>query len=500
MVVREIYARLGIKVDKSSVSGAKTMFTELRSQLELAAQAARAVGSVIQGLIGQTVDYAKEINQLARETGLSRDSIQDLAESADESEVSFSTLREGLLRLQKNGFGKADEKLWELVDTFERVKDPAQRAQIAIAHFGKGGQALVPMLAQGREALEGMIAGGREAGTIMRDDALQAALDLHVGLKELKDNAQGLARAVAGPLIKNVVAAVRVFNEWVSVNRKIISDKLGTVLHRASQILRGVWSAARLAMGALDWLAQRFGWASIAVAAFGAAVMFAGKSTLLLSLKWLAIGAIVAIVAEDVEAFLKGQPSLIGDVVAALDRLFAKLSDDQWTKDHPVKAFFLSVLETVVNIRKEWEQAVNYSKNAVMDSWLGKGVVAAADKVREAGRGKAVRAIDPETGLPLDAASADMLAGYYTAQRQGIPAERPGWQQGLEGGIRRGATAAAGAVQGTFAPSVAVTVNAQTGADPTQIANATARAVQEQLATQIRQARGALVPTPAGAK
>lgn len=503
MVVREIYARLGIKVDKGSVAGAKTVFTELRSQLELAAQAARAVGGVIQGLLGQTVDYAKEINQLAKETGLSRDSIQDLAEAADESEVSFATLREGLLRLQKNGFGKADEKLWELVDTFETVKDPAARAQLAIAHFGKGGQALVPMLAQGREALQAMIAGGREAGTIMGDDALQGALDLHVGLKELKDNAEGMARTIAGPLIKHVLAAVKVFNEWVAVNRKLISDKVGAALHWTSRILRGVWSAARLAMGALDWLAQRFGWASIAVAAFGATLLLAGKSTVLLSLKWLAIGAIVAIVAEDVEAFLKGQPSLIGDVVAAVDRLFKKLDDKEWGEKHPIMRFFTQLLWVVTHLEQSLGIVAQGLKNTFglnvpTTPQASKGQKwDAQNRMAMAANGFADDALPFGEKLKMALGARGSMRSFPGLENMSFfersatafaPDAFPELSRKIYG-------AAAGSFQGG---AVNVTVNAQTGADPNEIASATARAVQEQLATQIRAARGALVPTPGG--
>jgi hypothetical protein len=314
-----------------------------------------------------------------------------------------------------------------------------------------------------------------------------------------------LARAVAGPLIKNVVAAVRVFNEWVSVNRKLISDKLGVVLHRASQILRGMWSAARLAMGALDWLAQRFGWASIAVAAFGAAVMFAGKSTVLLSLKWLAIGAIVAMVAEDVEAFLRGQPSLIGDVVAALDRLFGKLDDKQWGEKHPILKFFGQLLWVVTH--------------------LGESIDIVAKGLRETFGLNMPATKQATKGEQWDARNRMDMAANGFADGALSFSEKLKMALGARGSVRsfpglenmsafeRTATAftpdvfpeLSRSIYGSAARSfqggpISVTVNAQTGADPTQIANATARAVQEQLATQIRQARGALVPTPAAAK
>jgi hypothetical protein len=491
MVVREIYARLGIKVDKTKTGEAKNFFTEMHSKMELLQKAFEVGKSFLQEMVGETLDYAKEISRAAEMTGLSTESIQGLAEAAGESRVEFATLQEGLLRLQKNGFGKADEKLWELVDTFERVQDPAARAALATQHFGKSGQQMIPMLSKGRAALEAMIAEGREFGNVMGPESLQAALDLRDGLQEWKNIVEGLTRSLSGPFIKSASKALRVMSDWVKENRKWLASKIEWGLQKLTDVLRAVWNVGRTALEGWKQLVDVFGAGTVAAVLLSAAVMAASQSTMFLALKWIAIGAVIALVTEDIVAFLQGQPSLIGAAIQALDDWFTKMSPEnaKFLEDHPILAFLGTVLWTITHITKAWE---TFSE-AMGKTVIGRAAYAVGKKLG----GRAVQARDPETGLPLDAQSADQLAGYYSAQRQGIPAERPGWQQGVEGGIYRGVRSAQNAAQAVFAPQVAVTVNAQTGASPDEIANAAAKAVNEQLATANRAARAALVPSPA---
>lgn len=520
MVVREIYARLGIKVDKKGHQEAGLMFTELHSKLELLKEAFEVGKEFVQELVGETVNYAKEINKTARMTGLTTDSLQELSFVAHENGLEFGTLQRALFMLQRKGFGAADEKLASLVETFESVKDPAVRAQMASKLLGRGYREMMPILTMGKAKFQEMREEAHELGLVMSKDDLQAADKLNKGMKKWHATVEGIKRTIAGPFVRILGDVVASVNEWTKANREWIAEAVTDALKDLVWVLRAVFNIGRSFYNVIKDLSEMFGGWTVGILGAVIAMKLWGDSTTLVTLKWLAFAAVVALVIEDFLFFLKGQPSLINDITKALDAFWndwspaaakKKLKD---LEDHPILNFLRIVLYTVTHIAETWDNWVDaLTTNPLAKKLFGGAELGAKAKTQVQSGVNAKIAANPEQFVaqawgspyyqPADIKQALIQAGIPGAKVEELMKLRPnaakmggGATPSASAAIARG-TDASPVTPLTYAPHTEVHVHAKTGADAADIAGAVRQTVDDAHETHVRVARDALIPVPA---
>jgi hypothetical protein len=168
-------------------------------------------------------EFADSMGKLAQRAGETTEAMSRLSYAAKLSDVSNQELAKGLrvlgaeasnggknLRLlgitlqDSNGTAKTSEQLFkEVADRIAGIADPAQKAAVAAKIFGdRVGPQLIPLLNGGSAALE---KAGKEAekfGQIVSEKAAREAAEFNDNLTKLTLASQGLARELAGPLVK----------------------------------------------------------------------------------------------------------------------------------------------------------------------------------------------------------------------------------------------------------------------------------------------------------
>src|SRR5262249_41920701 len=83
------------------------------------------------------------------------------------------------IQVARNSDGNVNltESLLNVSDAFRATPDPARRAQIAAAAFGRSGSALIPILERGRKGLQDFFDAAEGSHQILTDADLKAALD-----------------------------------------------------------------------------------------------------------------------------------------------------------------------------------------------------------------------------------------------------------------------------------------------------------------------------------
>ncbi len=522
MIVREIYARLGIKVDKPSVSQASTLFTELRSKIGLIQDAFGVAKGVVRELIGETVGYAAQVKKTALLTGMTRTQVQELAEAADEAGVEFGTFQDAMLRLSRQGVKDVYKKTMDLVDSFERIKDPAARSAMAFKLFGKSGQQLIPFLSMGRKAVEESIVEHKELGVIMGEDDVQSALSLKKSMKELGSVVEGVRRTVSIPFIKAVLKVTKAMQGWMDENRTEVMAALKDGVEKLIWVIRAFLNVGAAACRVVYQLSDMFGSATLAVAALAAAIFLAGDSTTMLTLKWLAVAAVIALVTEDFLGFLNGEKSLIGDISKALDDYWDNWSPEAAARKlgdlekHPILNFLRQVFWMVTHINEAIDTAISY--------WTGDSILGAVLDIggfsRQRAQAKAQGvankgwAAHPEhyarqalemgwsaqdVGKALVGAglSGERAAELVLRQQRALKASQFGLTSPSAPSARAiDAGTGVSPVTPVYAPKVEVNVAAKTNADPKEIGDQIAACVRGEMDACWREARSQLVPSP----
>lgn len=288
MVVRELFAKLGLQADDASFAKGESMIGGLKAGLAGlgVVLTAGAVYQGMKGLIHSTYKAGWEAQRTAERVGVSTDALQELREAADDVGISHGAVEQGLRFLARNsaqaakgsgelrsafqragvsvqdGTGKlrsADAVLMDLADTFARMPE-AERPAAAMRLLGRSGGELVPLLIKGTAGLEEMRKAARDAGLVLGKETLDATTEYHDALDALQDSVKGLRYSIGGPLLKEATRLLRVFQKWIEQNRELIRQRIVALvqgLMRAFESLVHVLEGAiEGAMAIVRWLGE----------------------------------------------------------------------------------------------------------------------------------------------------------------------------------------------------------------------------------------------------
>lgn len=378
MIVRELFAKLGLSVDAASFAVADQMLGAVKSGLGLLVSGAVRAGEGLTEIITKTVETASALNDTSVALGVTTDAIQELGYAAQLNGSSVEGMSDGIRKLSINmqaaasgseeaaqtfrrlgvqitEGGKlraADAVLADIADKFKAMPSGARRVAVAVDLFGKSGAALIPTLAEGSAKLAELRQEARDLGIVLDKNTISAGDELGDSWDKLKAAADGLRYSIGGPLLEGIRESVDATVAWVKANRALLAQRLQGLLKGLVSGLKLLASGLLLVWRGLNFVIARWklfavlilstlaaivlgnGAAVLSFLALGAAAIKAAVSA---AAAWIAAEApffaLVALIAvvllalEDLWVFLNGGKSLIGDVGKELARLVSDFID-----------------------------------------------------------------------------------------------------------------------------------------------------------------------------
>jgi hypothetical protein len=333
VLVRELFARLGLQVDSSGFDLANALFDKTKRGLAGVGAAVGAAALGIAGAIGTAAARAGDISDLAARTGVAAETLQSLDFGAKLAGVEIAELAQSFGFLSKsvsaaaNGSGEAqkawakagvsiraadgslksaDALLLELSDKFQAMPEGVEKTALAMQLFGRSGAGALPFLNQGSAAIADLQKEARELGAVMSEDTIAAGDALGDNFGRLMEGLKGLRNLIVGPLFGAMARFVEGLVQWLRVNNKLIAAKVTPWL---KAIGKGLYYVAELG----GWLVTTFGKAALVIGAFFAAwklgTLMMGATKVFSTVSWaiaLVIGSLRTMTLAELQAAAAG--------------------------------------------------------------------------------------------------------------------------------------------------------------------------------------------------
>lgn len=435
MIIRELFAKLGLSVDAASFAVADHMLGAVKSGLGLIVSGAVKAGEGLAEIVTKTVETAGALNDTSVALGVTTDAIQELGYAAKLNGSSVEGMADGIRKLSitmaaaaggseeaAQTFRKlgvqltssdgqlraADDVLGDIADKFKAMPDGARKVATAVALFGKSGAALIPTLTIGREELEKTRQEARDLGIVLDKDTIAAGDDLGDTWDKLKAAADGLRYSIGGPLLSGFKELLDSMVRWIKANRELIAQRLRSVMRGIAGAIKAVGVGLDLVWRALNFVIAQWklfaalivgSLAAIAIANAGAVISFialgaaaigsaiaAAAAWVVAAAPFIALAALIAIVLlalEDLWVFLHGGKSLIGDVGKELAKLVSDFID-QGPKDG--EHWMIKILRSVLLYLRFVGQFWSFLFGKIFDgvSWMAgkiEGLIARLGKL-----------------------------------------------------------------------------------------------------------------------
>jgi hypothetical protein len=347
----------------------------------------RKLGLGVQAL--QELHYAAKqygVSQEELDAGLTKMSrgIGDAARGQGTLRVAFQRL--GIPLRDANGqLIKLEDALPLVADRLNELADDGRRTALTMAIFGRGGAALTPMLRHGSEMIAKMRDEAERLGLVMSDKDVQGAEEFIQAQNRLQGALTGVRNVVASALAPALVDLANKLTTFLVEHKDEISawardfaqklpgaiKELGKAFDELTTILKPLSDTVRL-------LGENFGYANVALVAFGA---YIGAQLIGSVLRLIPALASLIPVLFGVDAALDANP--IGLIVIAIAAAIIQVSAmiaigieliKHWDK---VKQFFIDLWATT---KRGFDGMVEVVTNAVrritsiLPDWLvGKG-------------------------------------------------------------------------------------------------------------------------------
>ena len=538
MIVRELFAKLGLSVDAASFAVADHMLGAVKSGLSLLVSGAVKAGEGLAEIVTKTVETAGALNDTSIALGVTTDAIQELGYAAKLNGSSVEGMSDGIRKLSINmaaaasgseeaaqTFRKlgvqiteggklrtADAVIGDIAEKFKAMPDGARKVATAVALFGKSGAALIPTLMEGREGLAALRQEAIDLGIVLDAKTIKAGDALGDSFDKLKLAWIGLRYTVAGPLLDGIRESVDATIAWVKANRQLIAQRLQGLIKGLASGFKALASGLLLVWRGLNFVIARWklfaalilgslaaivlgnaaaviSFVSLGASAIGAAIA-AAAAWAAAAAPFVALAAVITFVLlalEDLWVFLNGGKSLIGDVGGALAKLIKDFVE-QGPKDgeHWMLKILRSVLIYLRAVGNYW--AFVFGKIFDGVTWAaGKidGLITRLEKLAEAVNGKYdLTGIARRTGQRVIGAldSAGSAVGNAAESATQLFAPRTPMMSSSPPIVQ------SKSITATYAPII----NQQPGQSGTEVANESQRLFDAWMSSQVESASAAV--------
>lgn len=263
MQVAELFAKLGLNVDKKSWSVGNDVIAGLGKAL--AVFVGYKVVAGIGNMVTEVIELGGHLNDLAQSTGQNVETLQELGYVAKLNSSSTEELGATLGKLSRNMYAAAhgskeqakafgelgikvtesngtlrasEDVLLDLADRFSTMPDGPQKTAEAMSVLGKSGAALIPTLNNGRAGIEKLRQEFKDLGGEIKSGDISELDDLGDNLDRMKTAWQGIKNQVVVALVPVLKEMITGLLEWVKANRELIADKLKSFIEALAFALR----------------------------------------------------------------------------------------------------------------------------------------------------------------------------------------------------------------------------------------------------------------------
>lgn len=204
-------------LDETGAAAKQTSFsfTELNNAVSLGKQAVQMLGDVYRATIAPTLDAASAQRELALAGQITAEQAGVLIQIGDDLKISTDTLKTAFREMTKDGLQPTLANIKEVAAKYQSIQDPTERLQYAQDALGRSYQAMLPFLEMLPEDLDAATDSAYRAGTVMSNEAVQAAHDYELALANLEDSVHGFVYSVSNEAIPALTEFFNVQNTAV---------------------------------------------------------------------------------------------------------------------------------------------------------------------------------------------------------------------------------------------------------------------------------------------
>lgn len=406
MILREMFAKFGLDFDAASFARANGAVERLKgAAVKLAAiVGAGWVAREIKQAVTETIDLADATQKSATKLGIASSAYQELRFAADLANISASDFERGLTLFTKKvgdaatgnqeaadsfaqigvsirgADGKirtADDLIGSVADKMKGASSATERLRIAMDLFGaKGGARFVELMKDGAAGIALAREEARALGGVFSEDFQTQADAFNDNMTRVKFAIQGAKIELVNALLPALVEVTSGIVAWVKANRGLIKERIDRFIHVVASGARLLWGVLRAVHAAFVALVSVFGGTRNAlialgvafgvqlVAQIGAAVAATGAFTaaqmvarlvalgnaLLIGAAFIALGAIIVLVGQEIAANFTDAEGLFermrGKWILLSDMMRADIGGD----DNPLLSFVRLLLSEVARL------------------------------------------------------------------------------------------------------------------------------------------------------
>lgn len=299
MNIADLFAKLRIIPDQKSFDATSKAIEGVKTAL--VGLAAYAGIHALKGFVDETIEAGSHINDLAQETSVSTDELQEFGFIAKQNSSSMDEFGHAMVKLQKNmeaathggqaqrkGFSDlgvsirdAQGKLRPAADVFEdislaqrKMTDESKRTNAGMATMGRGFNRLLPTMNQiADDGLGNLKDEAHDLGVVIDGEAISALDSLGDTQDKVKMSLEGLRNSAVITLIPVLKDMLDGLLKWVKANRAIVAQKLEFVLRGLAAAVRVVALGISKLVGLLEFLGNNMGLVLVGVVSLGAAFL-----------------------------------------------------------------------------------------------------------------------------------------------------------------------------------------------------------------------------------
>lgn len=204
--------------DKETIKGLSDMKKSIGDAMSIMGglvAAGAAVYSAFKQTAGVFIEYAAQVRDLSRITGMGAEQTSRLIQVADDAKVSYESLTKALWYAAKSGIEPNIEQIARLADQYVALNDPVKQAELLTKNFGKGGAEMGKLLELGSEGVMKLNAGVNQ-NMVLTEQAVQQARQWEIQIDNLNDSVMGLKVAAGENLIPALSALLNVLSQLAS--------------------------------------------------------------------------------------------------------------------------------------------------------------------------------------------------------------------------------------------------------------------------------------------
>lgn len=371
MIIRELFAKLGLDIDKGSFTAADVLLASVKTGLIALGGLAVAAGGGLAVMVNDLVETSGALNDTATALQIGTDALQEIGYAAKLGGSSIEEMRGGLAILNKHltaakdgneesqkTFAKlgikirdasgalksADVVIGDVAEALSKLPEGPERTARAMDLFGRSGASLLPVLSEGREGLAKLRQEARDLGLVINVETIKAGDDLGDNLDRLKLSIKGVEHEIAGAFLGEINQSVESVIAWVKANRALIAQRMEKVIRVLTASLKAFVSVLGILWRVLGVVIDQWQFFAVILA------------SVVLTAIVLNIGAIVRLIAQYV---LLGAAALAAAIKSAA----------AWALAAAPVALLATLIAVAILLFDEWITAIEGGDTLLGELW-----------------------------------------------------------------------------------------------------------------------------------